>query len=116
MVPSGPTTGPGVTGPSRFRRQRSTPAVGPEETEAPLCLASCNAEGQGAQLRLLGAPVGNALPAAAELVGGFGVGEPPTAHAAATAALIAIASRVPGGKDEVEPATYVPYSTLRPWR
>ena len=114
MVPSGPTTGPGVTGPSRRRCQRSTPAVGPAETEAPLCLASCNAEGQGAQLRLLGAPVGNALPAA--LFGGFGVGEPPTAHAAATTALIAMASRGPGGKDDVEPATYVPYSTLRPWR
>jgi hypothetical protein len=49
------------------------PLVGPADTEDPLCLASCNAAGQGAQLVFAGAAVGGANPAGDEIEG---VGEP----------------------------------------
>jgi hypothetical protein len=102
MVPSGPTTGPGVTAPSRCRCQRSTPAVGPADTEAPLCLASCSAEGHGAQLARLGASAGVAWPGADELAAGGTRGDPAAPHAT-TRALIATASRVPDQPAEAGP-------------
>lgn len=69
MVPFGPTTGPGVTAPSRCRRQRTAPAVGPADTEEPPCRESCNAAGHGAQLALAGAAAGGVNPDGEEIEG-----------------------------------------------
>jgi hypothetical protein len=90
MVPSGPITGPGVTAPSSCRRQRIVPAVGPDETEAPLWRASCNAAGHGAQLARPGGSAGTRSPAVDDIGGGvFGAGA--QAPASPTHPTIAIA-------------------------
>jgi hypothetical protein len=47
MVPSWPITGPAVTAPSSFRRQRTVPVFGPVAVDAPLCRESCRAAGHG---------------------------------------------------------------------
>src|ERR1700731_475907 len=69
MVPPAPTTGPGVTAPSRCRCQRTAPAVGPADTEEPPCRASCNAAGHDAQLSFAGAAAGGVNPAGEEIEG-----------------------------------------------
>jgi hypothetical protein len=74
------------------------------DTEAPLCLASCSAEGHGAQLARLGASAGVARPGADELAGGGTRGDPAAPHAT-TRALIATASRVPDQPAEAGPDT-----------
>src|ERR1700738_2318028 len=97
MVPSGPTTGPGVTAPSRCRCQRTAPGVGPADTEEPPCRASCNAAGHDAQLALAGAAPGGVNPAGDEI---DGVPEPRGAlvpHPAATHATTATTTTAAAG-------------------
>lgn len=54
IVPSGPTTGPGVMPPPRSRLQRIAPVVGPSVVDAPLWRASCWADGHGAHVAVPG--------------------------------------------------------------
>jgi hypothetical protein len=84
MVPSGPTTGPGVTAPSRCRCHRNVPAVGPPDTDAPLCLASWSAVGHGAQLAWPGAAAGTVSPEAEDVDGPPEPVDPPPVQPAAS--------------------------------
>jgi hypothetical protein len=97
MVPSGPTTGPGVTAPSRYRCQRTAPAVGPANTEEPPCRASCNAAGHDAQLALAGAAAGGVNPAGDEIDGVAEPRGPLGPHPAATHATTATTTTAAAG-------------------
>src|SRR5271167_2902789 len=97
MVPSGPTTGPGVTAPSRCRCQRTAPAVGPADTEEPPCRASCNAAGHGVQLALAGAAAGGVSPAGEEIEGVPERCGPLASHPAATHAMTATTTTAAAG-------------------
>jgi hypothetical protein len=77
------------------------PVVGPADTEEPLCLASCNAAGQGAQLALAGAAAGGVNPAGDEIEGvaepcGLLDSQPAENHATAATTTAAASPDMPG--------------------